>query len=165
VPISRGPNRQSVRVMRWLRWKTSSSEDTSLTVVAEADLLASLVGQIVESIVFVMDYVQVTLWGPHSTRRLTMFVWPRVEAFAETWVHGDRGYRDALCSLIGQTVVAAGESHVTGLTLRLDHAALSINPELGDLSGPEIAMLQMNDDESRWAVWRPGEGPFAGRDW
>ena len=41
-------------------------------------LLFDLVGAEVESIVFVRDYLQVTLYLPESSPRLTCYAWPAV---------------------------------------------------------------------------------------
>jgi hypothetical protein len=49
--------------------------------------------------------------------------------------------------------------------LRFDEDALVINPEPAELQGPEIAMLQMNDADRAWDIWRPGEGSFSSRAW
>ena len=133
--------------------------------VDDFSLFASLGGHKVESVVFVMDYAQITLWGPQSSPRMTLCVWPRLETFGETRAYGDPGYRDALCGLIGRTVTAADESEAGGLVLHFDSDRLVINPEPFELAGPEIALLAMNDDGGTWAVWRPGEGPFARREW
>jgi hypothetical protein len=126
---------------------------------------ASLLGNKIESVVFVMDYSQITFWGPTSSPRLTFHVWPRLTTFSEVREFGDQGYRDALCGLIGRWVTATSETPTGGLELRFDDDSLVINPGPSELSGPEIAVLQMNDAEGTWDVWRVGEGPFAGRDW
>jgi hypothetical protein len=131
----------------------------------DARLIALLLGHKVESVVFVMDYVQITLWGPQSSPRMTFNVWPRIETFGEPRTYGDPGYRDALCGLIGRTVTVADESEADGLVLHFDADRLVVNPEPFEVAGPEIAMLAMNDDEGTWTVWRPGEGPFANREW
>jgi hypothetical protein len=92
-------------------------------------------------------------------------VWPRIETFGEPRTYGEPGYRDALCGLIGRTVTAADESEADGLVLQFDTDRLVVNPEPFEVAGPEIALLAMNDDEGTWTVWRPGEGPFANREW
>jgi len=134
--------------------------------VTDTELLfTSLLGHKVESVVFVMDYSQITLWGPASSPRLSLLVWPRLYTFGEVSEFGDAGYRDALCGLIGRWVTQATESPNDGLVLRFDGDSLVVNPEPHELVGPEIAMLNMNDPEGTWRVWQPGEGPFSGRDW
>jgi hypothetical protein len=125
-------------------------------------LLINLVGAEVESIVFIRDYLQVTLYLPESSPRLTYYVWPAVTTpgIAAGSV-GNPGYRDELCALIGRLVVGASVGSKTGLTLHFDaDASLTIRPAWSELRGPEIAMLQMNDALQRWEVWRPGEPPF-----
>jgi hypothetical protein len=121
--------------------------------------LAALDGCKVESVVFVGDYMQITLWEPQASPRMTFNVWPRILTFDETRALGDSGYRDALCSLIGRTVTGVAESESDGLILRFDSDELVVNPEPHEVNGPEIALLQMNDEENTWAVWRPGEWP------
>jgi hypothetical protein len=154
VPIPGGSIRQHVGVTRRLgRRRTTPAADglvgdATQTVAAVADtapLVASLVGHKIESVVFVMDYAQITLWGPGSSPCLTFNVWPRLDTFGEVRVFGDKGYRDAVCGLIGRSVTAASESQTDGLVLRFDPDSLSVNPEPSDLRGPEIAMLSMND--------------------
>ncbi|MGW5112130.1 hypothetical protein [Nocardia sp. NPDC004123] len=119
-------------------------------------LLARLVGLELASVVFVRDYLQLDFDGP----RLSCYVWPTIDADGITRSLGDAGYRDTLCALISQTVVSIDEAVGTGLLLRFAIGALSIHPALEELGGPEIAVLSGFSD--MWAVWRPGEGTFAG---
>jgi hypothetical protein len=88
-----------------------------------------------------------------------------VDAFGERKVLGDVGYRDVLVGLIGRHITGVADTPEEGVVLRFDHDAVVINPEGSDLQGPEIAMLQMNDEEHAWDIWRPGEGSFTDRDW
>jgi len=131
-------------------------------VDAAVPFLGRLVTKTLSSVIFVGDYVQFDFNGP----RLSAFVWPQVDAAGQTSRFGDPGYRDALVSLISRDVTEVEDSPTHGLVLMFGgDAALMINPELDDLQGPEIAMLQMNDDEGAWEIWRPGEGSFTDRDW
>lgn len=106
--------------------------------------------------------------------RLHLFVWPVVTTVgAEPRGVDDVGYRDALCELVGCTVIAAGEQPGNGLTIDLvkllaqgqlvdDNVnRLVVNPRMDDVQGPEIALLQMNNESRAWQIWRPGEGTFA----
>jgi len=120
--------------------------------------LDRLVGEKLSAVIFVADYVQFEFNGP----RLTACVWPYVAAFGETKGLGAPGYRDALVGLIFREVTEASEDAEQGLVLRFDGDALIINPEPGDLEGPEIAMFSNGQDLT---VWRPGEECFADRDW
>lgn len=124
-------------------------------------LLDRLIAEDLSSVIFVGDYAQFDFNGP----RLSTFVWPRVEAAGNEWRYGDQGYRDALCGLIGRTLTSVADSPETGVVLRFDEDALVINPEPADLQGPEIAMLQMNDSDHAWDIWRPGERSFSSRSW
>jgi hypothetical protein len=119
-------------------------------------LLERLVGETLASVIFVRDYAQFDFDGP----RLSTFVWPLVTVAGHQKRTGDPGYRDALVSLIGRDVTGAQDTPATGLVVFLGDAALTVKPGAGDLQGPEVAMLQMNDDSGAWDVWRPGEGSF-----
>lgn len=71
------------------------------------------------------------------------------------------------CALITHEVVETEESPEAGL-VRFGLGQVVVNPEATDVSGSEIAMLQVHADAFRdasWTVWRPGEGVFASRDW
>lgn len=127
--------------------------------------LARLLGEELSSVIFVGDYAQFDFNGP----RLTAFVWPHVASVdgptGQQRRFGDEGYRDALCGFIGRTVTEASDSPEIGVVIRFDEDALVINPDPDELQGPEIAMLQMNDENGTWDIWRPGEGSFADRGW
>jgi hypothetical protein len=131
--------------------------------VAES-LLEELVEEELGSVVFVTDYLQLDFSGA----RFTAYVWPTVTIGDVVRHFGDPGYRDALCAFITHEVIETEESSQAGLAIRFGLADVIIDPEPTDLSGPEIAMLQVHADSFRdasWAVWRPGEHVFADRDW
>jgi hypothetical protein len=120
------------------------------------ELLSRLAGRRLTSVVFVMDYVQLTFDdGPI----LTCDVWPVVVIDDQTRRINDAGYRDGLCSFITQVVVSTTEATGVGLIVRFERGSLSIHPEQEELVGPEIALLSGFDDRS-WMVWRPGEESF-----
>jgi hypothetical protein len=120
-------------------------------------ILDALIGTVLSSVVFVADYMQLDFNGP----RLTCWVWPTVSLNGEQPRRmGDPGYRDALCALISQELIDADESALAGVVLSFASGSVSIRPDEEDLSGPEIAMLQLNNSEHRWDIWRPGEGIF-----
>ena len=127
-------------------------------------LLTALVEEELGSVVFVMDYLQLDF----GNARLSAYVWPTVSIGDVRRGFGDPGYRDALCALITHEVIETEESPEAGLVVRFGLGEVVINPEPTDLSGPEIAMLQVHEDAFRdasWIVWRPGEDVFAERDW
>lgn len=62
--------------------------------------LEAIVGEFLSSVEFVMDYVQLRFCGA----MLTAYRRPHIQLGCRTYLPGDYGYRDALCSLIGETV-------------------------------------------------------------
>ena len=128
----------------------------------DESLLGELVSAEVESVVFVMDYLQLTMWLPESSPTLTCFAWPVISApDGVTCTYGDPGYRDGLCALITGHVVATESSTNAGLVLHFGGGeALALRPTEAELEAPEVAMLQMNNDARTWMVWRPGEHPY-----
>ena len=127
-------------------------------------ILEALVAEELGSLVFVRDYVQLDF----SNARFSAYVWPTVTIGPDTLHLGDRGYRDALCAFITHEVLTTEETPEAGLVIRFGLGEIVTNPATTDLGGPEIAQLQVHQDSFRdeaWAVWRPGEGVFAGRDW
>jgi hypothetical protein len=73
--------------------------------------------------------------------------------------YGEPGYRDALCSLLSEAVVATDESAGVGLVIEFETGRLRVHPSRDELEGPEIAMLSGFED-GRWMVWRPDEDSF-----
>ena len=127
-------------------------------------LLAELVEETLSSVVFVMDYVQLDFNGS----RFTAFVWPVATIGNESLNFGDRGYRDAICAFITHEVISTEETAEVGLVINFGLGSIVTNPEPHELTGPEIAMLNIYDpmhQTTRLDVWRPGEDVFAGRDW
>lgn len=85
-----------------------------------------------------------------------------------TWAFGDPGYRDSLCAFISHEVMVTDESAAVGLLFRFGLGTIVTNPEPTDLTGQEIAMLNVYNpmqQTTELAVWRPGEAYFADRDW
>jgi hypothetical protein len=127
-------------------------------------LLDALVDDQLGSVTFVMDYVQLGF----GNASFSAYVWPTVVIGDATLQLGDPGYRDAMCAFIGHSVTAAQESPAGGLLVRFALGDVVTNPEPTDMEGAEIAQLRVYDPLTQVtsvAVWRPGEGVFAGRDW
>ncbi len=120
----------------------------------DPSLLHRLQGEELSSVIFVKDYLQLDFAGP----RLTCLAWPVLTIEGAEFTVEAAGYRDRLCSYIGETVTAVQVDAAVGLLLRFGHKSLRIRPRIDDLEGPEIALLQLPDGE--WDVWRPGEGVF-----
>lgn len=84
--------------------------------------ISTLEEQELSSVVFVQDYLQLDFNGPV----LTLFLWPEVfisqsSSLAEgSYAFGEPGYRDALCSQIGESVSAARLEAGTALEIEFE---------------------------------------------
>jgi hypothetical protein len=119
------------------------------------ELLGRLVGLELGGVAFFRDYVVLNFDGP----LLTCEVWPAVGIGGSVLGIRDPGYRDALCSFIGQAVAATTEATGQGLSVAFSPGSVSLHPARDELVGPEIAMLSGFADRA-WMVWRPGEDSF-----
>ena len=126
-------------------------------MTSSSRLLPELVTKTLSCVAFVADYLQLNFNGP----RLSCYAWPVVVADEQPLHFGDSGYRDALCSLLMREVTAASDTVDRGISLAFGDSEVRLKPSLDELVGPEIAMLQMNNEAREWEVWRPGEGSFA----
>lgn len=148
-----------------LRGRSGRALDRSDRIRGVSDSpLEALIQEQLASVVFVMDYLQLD----SGDARFTAYVWPAVTIGGATLGIGDPGYRDALCAFITQEVMSTEESAEAGLVVRFGLGEVVTNPEPTDLSGPEIAQVQLHEGPFRdaaWTVWRPGEGVFARREW
>ena len=93
------------------------------------ELLSRLVGRNLATVVFLRWYLQLTFDGPF----LTCEAWPTVDVGAGEIGYGEPGYRDTLCSLLSETVVATHES--TGVGLVIEFAAGRIRRLTGPSTG------------------------------
>jgi hypothetical protein len=124
------------------------------------ELLSRLVGFRLYSVEFVSDYVQLRFDGPTEDRPvLNCDVLPVVEIPAGRIDAAQVGWADALRALINEVVVGTVEETGRGLRVEFDHAVLSIHPDISDIEGPEIALLDGFTDR-QWMCWRPGELSF-----
>jgi hypothetical protein len=109
------------------------------------------------SVVFVMDYVQFTFNGP----TLTAVVAPTIEISGCVLRWGDPGFRDALCDQIAHSVVEANVWKGDNVELTFDTGAIMrISLRVDDLVGsnPESAIFMANlPSDKRWFVLRPGD--------
>jgi hypothetical protein len=119
--------------------------------------LQSVVGEYLSSVTFVMDYLQLDFSG-HG---FTMNTWPTITIENRTLGHADGGYKDALCSLIGETATEVDEYWDTGLRLRFKNGSyinLSLRVER-DFRCPEVATFH-TPTKVFAIVWSAGEEPF-----
>lgn len=119
--------------------------------------MQTVVGEYLSSVTFVMDYLQLDFSG----HRFTMYCWPTITIENRTLAYGDGGYKDALCSLIGETATEVDEYWDTGLRIRFKNGSyinLLLRVE-SDFSGPEVA--EFHTPTKVFAiVWSVGEQPF-----
>lgn len=86
------------------------------------------------SVAFVQDYLELDFDGP----LLTLYVWPDVaDADGISIAYGEPGYRDALCSVIGETVTTPELTEGRALTVEFENGtvlALSLREEDIDIA-------------------------------
>ncbi|MGO9589211.1 MAG: hypothetical protein ACLP3K_04085 [Candidatus Acidiferrales bacterium] len=119
--------------------------------------LQAVVGEYLSSVNFVMDYLQLDFSG----YGFTMNSWPTLTIENRTLAHADGGYKDALCSLIGETATEVDEYWDTGLRLRFKNGSsidLSLRVER-DFPSPEVAIFH-NPTNGFAIIWSAGEEPF-----
>ena len=119
--------------------------------------LQSVVGEYLSSVTFVMDYLQIGFSG----YGFTMNSWPTITMQSRTLAYEDGGYKDALCSLIGETVTEVDEYWDTGLRLQFKNASyINLALKVGhDFPCPEVASFS-TPKRSFAIVWSAGEEPF-----
>ena len=119
--------------------------------------LSLIVGAELDSVVFIRDYVQFSFQpasGPRCT--LTAVADPVVRMASKETRRVDPGWRDALCTRIGCTVIRAEAIPTLEIALDFDDGMTMLIPlAAGDAIGAEAAILHRGDVAS--AVWRIGE--------
>ena len=107
--------------------------------------LDSLAGEHLTAVEFVEDFLQLRF----GDALLVLFVWPDVaDADAISVAFGQPGYRDALCSTIGENVTEAEMNDGRSLTIEFENGtvfALSLRDE--DLDTPEVGSFRSADGE------------------
>ena len=102
--------------------------------------LSLIEGEELNSVVFVMDYVQFTFNGPW----MTLYIWPEVfvpagaQLSQGSYAYGDPGYRDAMCLQIGETVETVTAEEGIALEIKFENGTIfrtSLREE--DFEGPE----------------------------
>jgi hypothetical protein len=119
--------------------------------------LRSIVGEYLSAVTFVMDYLQMDFSG----NRFNMYCWPIVTICQKRLTHTEHGYKDAICSLIGETLTEVEEYFDTGLTLQFANGAsvcLSLRADK-HFPGPEVAEFSGTSNKSS-IIWHAGEEPF-----
>lgn len=119
--------------------------------------LKSIVGEYLSSIIFVIDYLQIGF----SDYRFNMYSWPVVFIGNQTFTYANSGYKDAICSLIGETLTEIEEYLDKGLTLGFKNASSIVLPlrVAKDFPGPEVAEFH-GPNNKFLIIWQAGEEPF-----
>lgn len=127
-------------------------------------MLARLRAAELAQVWFVRKQLQLIFDGLDRTWSWQCFLWPAVSQGdrdgGRILRFGEPGYRDAICSFIGQEVQLTAESAETGLIVYFGTGAITLNPTVDELEGPEIAMLHVLFESDEWMVWRPGVDAF-----
>lgn len=107
---------------------------------------ASLEGEELSAVEFVERFVQLRF----NECLLQLYVWPDVaDADGISIAFGEPGYRDALCSLIGETATTAALDAGRSLTIEFENGtllAMSLRDE--DLDTPEAGCFTAADGSS-----------------
>ena len=107
--------------------------------------VSDLRGEELTAVEFVGEYLQLRF----GDALLVLFVWPDLaDADGISVAFGQPGYRDALCSTIGESVTAADLNEGRALTIEYENGtvlALSLRAE--DLDTPEVGSFQSADGE------------------
>lgn len=111
--------------------------------------LSLLEGREVSAVVFVRDYLQLQFDGPY----LNAYVWPELHKGRQNWDVSRPGYKDALCNLIGRTIVAAVETPDERITLHVDdETSMEFSLRAEDRRCAEAVMVQ-DEGGGRWSIW------------
>lgn len=103
--------------------------------------LCEVEGEVLSSVEFVHDYVQLHFDG----KTLTAYTLPAIELERAPLSSGQPGYRDGLCREIGQRVVRA-EAHDEAVSLSFESGAIiSISLREQDYKGPEALQFSLSD--------------------
>lgn len=112
--------------------------------------LDALMNKELSSVVFVRDYVQLVFEGD-ANATLTCFRFPVVNMNQRLFELTTPGYRDVLCSCIGNIVVNATVDDDLELSIVMsNNRSIWMSLKEADRNGPEAAML---DDGSHLSVW------------
>lgn len=109
--------------------------------------LGQIVGYVLSSVTFVMDYVQLAFDGP----ALTAYTLPMISLETGTLKWVQPGYRDALCAQIGRRVerTSVDRDHVA--IVFSGGAAISISLRDEDYCGPEALEFSLDKDR-KWVA-------------
>jgi hypothetical protein len=112
------------------------------------DPFASIIGEKLSAVVFILDYVQLQFDGP----TLTCLRFPFLLVEGKQISVDQQGYRDRLCEQIGKTVAAVSTKEDVEILITFsDNSAISISLKPEDYCGPEI--VTFDDGTGQMRVW------------
>ena len=107
--------------------------------------ITAIEGEELKAVAFVEDYLELRFGSP----LLTLYNWPYVMLPDFSVAFGEPEYRNALCSLIGETVATATLDEESALTIEFGNGVvlgLSLREE--DLDGPDSGSYSETGDEA-----------------
>jgi hypothetical protein len=107
--------------------------------------ITAIEGEELKAVAFVEDYLELRFGAP----LLTLYNWPYVMLPDFSVAYGEPEYRNALCSLIGETVATATLDEESALTIEFTNGVvlgLSLREE--DLDGPDSGSYSETGDET-----------------
>ena len=107
--------------------------------------ISAIEGEELKAVEFVEDYLQLRFGEP----LVKLYDWPHVLLTDFSVAFGEPEYRNALCSLIGETVTAASLEEDDALTIEFGNGVvfgLSLREE--DVDGPESGSYSESGDSA-----------------
>ncbi len=96
--------------------------------------ISAIEGEELKSVAFVEDFLELRFGAP----LLTLYEWPYVMLTDFSVAYGEPEYRNALCSLIGESVTTASFEEAQSLTIEFGNGVvLGVSLREEDLEQPE----------------------------
>ncbi len=118
--------------------------------------LASLIGENLSSVTFVMDYMQIHFNG----HRFNFYRWPILYEDQVSFTRENDGYNDKLIGLIGKTVKSVDEYLDIGLGIEFEAGPLLSVPLRVEENFSTSEIGEYHRPDHQWTVWSVGEVPF-----
>jgi hypothetical protein len=99
--------------------------------------IEGLVGQSLSSVEFSQDFVELHFDGP----TLTLYEWPEVFREEGSYAFGEPEYRNVLCALITEDVVAASLVEGEAIEVQFGGGSLRMSLRPEDVTTPEAGSL------------------------
>jgi hypothetical protein len=99
--------------------------------------IEGLVGQSLSSVEFSQDFVELHFDGP----TLTLYEWPEVFREEGSYAFGEPEYRNVLCALIAEDVVAASLVEGEAIEVQFESGSIRMSLRPEDVTAPEAGSL------------------------